>query len=70
MTPYWIGTTRRGLSSPVGPVLHASTGYPRTPHGKTLEAVCGAGVYPHTPATRFNPRDPNACPRCAKAVSQ
>lgn len=65
-----IGITARnswGRTTPGGPLLHASTGYPRSRTGRTFRALCGAGVYHHEDhvGRRFDPKDPRACAPCA-----
>lgn len=70
MTTYTLGTTRRTLLvTEYGPVEHASTGLLRTPHGRTLRALCGAGVYERRFAT-FNTDSPRACRGCLKAIEE
>lgn len=64
-----IGTTRR-RSGAAGSLRHAATWRRRTEHGRTYEALCGAGVYHHHTGEKFDPDHERACPRCVKAVEQ
>lgn len=63
---YPAAVTGRRTFGGEGPVVHASTGMPRTRTGMTARALCGAGVY-GTGAV-FDPDHPRACPRCARSV--
>ncbi len=66
---YTVGRTRRTVSHPDGPLLHAATSH----HvGRSIRsnfaALCGAGIVRSDDV--FDPAHPRACSDCARAIDE